>query len=195
MNDLLLIIITLYTPPQNTKYRVCDTDLQNSISIVLFKLESLFDSSTQKKFIIFNGDVNFSHTDWNKLSSSDEYKKSVLKEVIALKLCSISSGGPQGSRFAVFLFLVYINDLPGQLINKTFLYADDTKTIGQISELEDLQFDINRAINWSGLNKLNFSFDKSAFSSYHTKVHMNRPQIYLQNALPFKTKNKLKTYC
>ena len=39
----------------------------------------------------------------------------------------ISSGGPQGSIFAVFLFSVYINDLPDQLNNKTFLYADDTK--------------------------------------------------------------------
>ena len=44
LNDIVLIIITLYNPPQNSKYRVSDTDLRSSISIALFKLESLFDS-------------------------------------------------------------------------------------------------------------------------------------------------------
>ena len=36
-----------------------------------------------------NGDVNFSHTDWNKFSSCNEYEKSFLEEVDALNLCSI----------------------------------------------------------------------------------------------------------
>ena len=71
LNDIVLIVITFYNPPQNSKYRVSDTDLRRSISIVLFKLESLFDSSTQEKLIIMNGDVNFSHADWNTLSSSN----------------------------------------------------------------------------------------------------------------------------
>ena len=72
LNDIVLLIITMYNPPQNSKYRVSDTDLRSSISIVLFKLESLFDYSSQKKLIIINGDVNFSHTHWNTLSSSNE---------------------------------------------------------------------------------------------------------------------------
>ena len=63
---------------------------------------------------------------------------------------------------------MYINDLPDQLIKKTFYYADDTKIIGQISERDVLQFDINRAIEWSGSKKLNFNFANSAFSSGHT---------------------------
>ena len=67
-----------------------------------------------------------------------------------------SSGGPQRSIFAVFLFSVYISDLPDQLINKTFLYADDTKIIRQMSEREELQFDVNRTIEWSGFKKTKF---------------------------------------
>ena len=85
----MLIIITLYNPPKNTKYGVSDTELQNSISIVLIRLESLLDSSSQKMLIIMNVDVNFSHTDWNALSSSNEYEKSFLEEVDALNLCSL----------------------------------------------------------------------------------------------------------
>ena len=89
LKDIVLIIITLYNPPQNSKYRVSDTDLRSSISILLFKLESLFDSSTQKKLIIMNGDVNFSHADWDTLSCSNEYEKAFITEIDALNLCSI----------------------------------------------------------------------------------------------------------
>ena len=104
------------------------------------------------------------------------------------------AGFPQGSIFAVFFFSVNINDLPDQSNNKTFLYADDTKIMEQISEREELQFDINRALEWSGSNRLNFNFDKFGileFSS-HTKIHIIRLQKYLQYELPSKTKNKLK---
>ena len=89
LNDIILIIITLYNPPQNSKYRVSDTDLRSLVSIVFFNLESLFDSSTQKKLINLNGDVNFSHADWNTLSSSNQYEKALIKEIDALNLCSI----------------------------------------------------------------------------------------------------------
>ena len=89
LNNIVLIIITLYNPPQNNKYRVSDTDLRSSISIALFKLESLFDSSNQKKLIIMNGDINFSHADWKTLSSSNEYENAFIKEIDALNLCSI----------------------------------------------------------------------------------------------------------
>ena len=71
--------------------------------------------------------------------------------------------------FAVFLFSVYINDLIDQLNNKTFLYADNKKRIEEISELEELQFDINRAIEWFGSNKLNFNFDKFSIHEFSYK--------------------------
>ena len=89
LNDVVLITITLCNPPQNSKYRVSETDLRSSICIGLFELESLFNSSTQKKLIFKNGDVYFPHADWNTLSSSNEYEKASIKEIDALKLCSI----------------------------------------------------------------------------------------------------------
>ena len=52
---------------------------------------------------------------------------------------------------------------------KTFLYSDDTKIIGQISEREDLQFDKNRGFEWSGANKLNFNFDKFSILEFSYK--------------------------
>ena len=41
----------------------------------------------------------------------------------------MTSGGTQGSVFAVFLFFLYINDMSEIIDNPSFLNADDTKTI------------------------------------------------------------------
>ena len=71
--NLVLMTITLYNPPQNSKNRVSDTDLRSSVRLVLFKLALLFDSSTQKELINMNGHVNFSHPDWNTLSSRNDF--------------------------------------------------------------------------------------------------------------------------
>ena len=44
----------------------------------------------------------------------------------------ITSGGRQGSIFTVFLFSVYINDLPEIIVNECYLYADDTKIVSTV---------------------------------------------------------------
>ena len=62
---------------------------------------------------------------------------------------TVTSGGPQGSVFAVFMFAVYTNDLPSLMENSTFLFADDTKVIGSQMNLFSLQSDLNKAIKWS----------------------------------------------
>ena len=43
---------------------------------------------------------------------------------------NVSSKGPQGIIFSVFLFSVYINDLPEVFLNESFLFADDKKIVG-----------------------------------------------------------------
>ena len=39
---------------------------------------------------------------------------------------TVTSGGPQGSVFAIFMFAAYINNLPSLMENSTYLFADDT---------------------------------------------------------------------
>ena len=109
-----------------------------------------------------------------------------------LKFWKISSEGPQGSIFAVFMFSVYINDLPDQLNDKTFLYADDKKIIGQISEQEKLQFDLNRAIEWSGSNKLNFNFDKFSILEFSYKNTYNSSTELFAKGNAIKNKKQIK---
>ena len=72
----------------------------------------------------------------------------------------ITSGGPQGSIFTVFLFSVYINDLPEIIVNERYLYADDTKIVSTVDNRIQLEKYIENAIVWSKENWLNFNFDK-----------------------------------
>ena len=47
---------------------------------------------------------------------------------------TVTSGGPQGSVFAVFMFAVYINDLPSLMENSTYIFTDGTKNYWKSNE-------------------------------------------------------------
>ena len=70
---------------------------------------------------------------------------------------TVTSDGLQGSVFAVFMFAVYINDLPSLMENSTYLFTDDTKIIGSRMSLFSLKNDLNKAIKWSKENRLEFN--------------------------------------
>ena len=70
----------------------------------------------------------------------------------------ITSGGPQGSIFTVFLFSVYINDLPEIIANECYLYADDTKIVSTVDNRKQLEKDIENAIVWSNGESVKFRF-------------------------------------
>ena len=60
-----------------------------------------------------------------------------------------------GSVFAVFMFAVYIDDLPSLMENSTYLFADDTKIIVSQMNLFSLQNDFRKkAIKLSKENRL-----------------------------------------
>eukprot|EP00111_Clytia_hemisphaerica_P011109 TCONS_00032522-protein len=65
---------------------------------------------------------------------------------------SVVSGIPQRSVLGPLLFVIYINDLPNNVISSIFLFADDTKIVKEINSFEDsltMQQDINELENWS----------------------------------------------
>ena len=85
---------------------------------------------------------------------------------------SITSGGPQGSIFTVFLFSVYINDLTEIIVNECYLYADDKKIVRIADNKIQLEKDIENAIVWSKENRLNFNFSK--FRNVQISLRKNR---------------------
>ena len=91
----------------------------------------------------------------------------------------ITSGGPQGSIFTVFLFSVYINDLPEIIVNECFLYADDTKIVSTVDNKMQLEKDIENAIVWSKENRLNVNFDKFKNVQFSLRKNQNKQILRL----------------
>ena len=65
---------------------------------------------------------------------------------------TVSNGIPKGSVLGPILFVIYINDLPEVVKCGTYLFADDTKILRQVTTKEDaleLQSEINSLEQWS----------------------------------------------
>ena len=85
---------------------------------------------------------------------------------------SISSGVPQGSVLGPILFLIFINDLPLEVISHISLFADDSKIFTRIVSEKNiakrpdfrgevnLQNDLNRIKEWAEKWKMEFNIGK-----------------------------------
>ena len=84
----------------------------------------------------------------------------------------VTSGVPQGSVLGPILFLIFINDLPTELLSKLSLFADDSKLFSRIivngknssnGGTEGggrLQGDLDRVVEWAKKWKMEFNVDK-----------------------------------
>ena len=76
---------------------------------------------------------------------------------------NITSGIPQGSVLGPILFILYINDLPENIVSNVYVFADDTKvfeTINSPNDQHTLQNDLHYLTSWSSECLLRFHPDK-----------------------------------
>ena len=65
---------------------------------------------------------------------------------------AVTSGVQQGTVLGPLLFVVFVNDLPGEVSSSVKMFADDTKiyrSVSQASDVHLLQADLNALSGWS----------------------------------------------
>ena len=103
---------------------------------------------------------------------------------------NVNSGVPQGSVLGPLLFLIYINDLPENLVSVAKLFADDTSIFSTVYDKIKTSMDLNQDLStiekWALQWKMSFNPDltKQATEvvfSRKTK-HINHPPLYFNNS-------------
>lgn len=124
---------------------------------LLFKLESILGAGNILR--------------WIEDYLSDRYQYVALNAHSSFK-GKVSSGVPQGSVLAPFLFLIYINDLVKDVNVKIRLFADDCILYSQINNPND-QINLNNAlqhiINWCHDWQMEINSNKTVFMTITNK--------------------------
>ena len=78
---------------------------------------------------------------------------------------NVEAGVPQGSILGPLLFLIYINDLPENLVSNPKLFADDTSLFPAIRNkhlsAQNSNEDLNKINHWVFQRKMSFNPDPS----------------------------------
>ena len=81
----------------------------------------------------------------------------------------VTSGIPQGSVLGPLLFLLFINDMPDDIMSSIKIFADDTKVYKDVQTKEDmltLQKDVYALCDWSLKWQLTFNASKCTHMTY-----------------------------
>ena len=86
----------------------------------------------------------------------------------------INAGVPQGSLLGPTLFLIFINDLPLDIVSSLNMYADDTTVYGQTSKTcsdtvlaANLTSDLEHVVKWGKSWLVSFNSSKTKLLSFH----------------------------
>ena len=159
------------------KKRSCDSQLINTvhdlakgldsrqqIDAVLLDFSKAFDKVAHQRLLqkLSYYGIKGKTLEWIESFLSNRTQR-VVVEGEQSKPAPVTSGVPQGSVLGPLLFLVYINDLPSQVLSQTRLFADDCllyRTINNADDTIALQKDLDALQHWEQKWQMHFNPDK-----------------------------------
>ena len=143
---------------------------KDSVDMILLDFAKAFDTVPHKRLLlkISKYGIKGQVLDWIKSFLSKRRQRVILGDSKSDWL-PVSSGVPQGSVLGPILFILFINDLPDILENKSLIYADDTKILSKIRlnnsvvDSKILQSDIDKVKKWTDIWLLKFNGQTSGF--------------------------------
>ena len=83
----------------------------------------------------------------------------------------VKSGISQGSILGQLLFVLFINDLPSNIVNHCMMFTDDTKLFGNPGL--NLQLDVETTFQWAQTWQINFNIAKCKIMHFGTSQDNN----------------------
>ena len=133
--------------------------------------------------------------EWVKAFLSDRSQRVVIRGSSS-ETCNVTSGVPQGSVLGPILFLIFINDLPLEVLSPLSLFADDSKIFTRIVTSRKkskwvgfdghsaLQRDLTRVQEWARKWKMEFNIGKCKIMHIGSK---NPKSVYGMNGTELET--------
>ena len=166
-------------------------DEGNSIDVAYLDFRKAFDLVSHELLIykMSKYGIDGKLLEWVKNWLHDRTQRVVIRGT-ASESFKVTSGVPQGSVLGPILFLIYINDLPSNVISPVSLFADDSKIFTRIvTKAQDtrimgpngnevLQNDLNKIQEWARKWKMEFNVDKCKIMHIGNK---NPRNVYSMN--------------
>ena len=148
-------------------------DEGDGLDIAYLDFRKAFDLVSHKHLIfkMSRYGINGQILNWVEDFLRDRSQRVVIRGTASTPL-RVTSGVPQGSVLGPILFLIFINDLPLNVISPLSLFADDSKIFSRIvtnekrlkssieSGTETLQRDLENVVEWAKKWKMEFNVDK-----------------------------------
>ena len=134
------------------------------MDVIYFDFAKAFDTVPHSRLLnkIQGYGIHGKATEWVRQFLKDRRQRVVIKGTKS-DWGKVTSGIPQGSVLGPILFVLFINDLPDDILSSIVMFADDTKLWSKVNNTEDraaLQFDIDKLATWSNDWQLSFNADK-----------------------------------
>ena len=150
-------------------------DEDDGVDVAYLDFRKAFDLVSHKHLIYKMSKYGITNQILNWVEAFLSHRKQrVVIRGTASEDCEVTSGVPQGSVLGPILFLIYINDLPLEVVSPLSLFADDSKIFTRIisdknnkgkqnvnlNGKEVLQRDLNNIKTWAEKWKMEFNVDK-----------------------------------